>query len=196
MDHAQYHVRWQTYPVDPRGLTLSDQGAGTRRIFPAIAAAGPHRCRWRVRYAPKNEETCAKLHMRPALITTAKPFGGVHRYCLMALGRRAVRSRLPIFCARGSSQASRPVLLRLDRATTARASRGASGCGRCPSTLPVVVQRSIQRIAVDAPMVRRRAASRALSLASTIANAGTLRSPEYRLAIATPVVVASEAIRI
>src|SRR5262247_4164320 len=47
------------------------------------------------------------------------------------------------------------------------------------STLPVVVQRSIQRIAVEAPILKSRAASRALSPASTIANTRTLRSLEY-----------------
>src|SRR5262249_61289610 len=54
------------------------------------------------------------------------------------------------------------------------------------STLPVVVQRSIQRIAVEAPILRSRAASRALSPASTIANTRTLRSLEYPFAIAAP----------
>ena len=44
------------------------------------------------------------------------------------------------------------------------------------STLHVVVKRSIQRIAVEAPILRSHAASRALSPASTIANTRTLRS--------------------
>src|SRR5215475_14071653 len=54
------------------------------------------------------------------------------------------------------------------------------------STLPVVVQRSIQRIAVEAPILRSRAASRALSPDSTIANTRTLGSLEYPFAIAGP----------
>jgi len=58
------------------------------------------------------------------------------------------------------------------------------------STLPVVVQRSIQRIAVEAPTLSRRAASRALSPVSTIETARTLRSFEYPFAIARPAVAA------
>src|SRR5664279_6254374 len=54
------------------------------------------------------------------------------------------------------------------------------------STLPVVVQRSIQRIAVEAPTLSRRAASRALSPASTIETTRSRRSFEYPFAIAYP----------
>jgi hypothetical protein len=56
----------------------------------------------------------------------------------------------------------------------------------------VLVQRSIQRIAVDAPMLSRRAASRALSPASTIETARALRSFEYPCAIACPQPLPSE----
>src|SRR6185312_4823721 len=54
------------------------------------------------------------------------------------------------------------------------------------ATLPVVVQRSIQRIAVEAPRPSTRAASRLLSPSSTSATARALRSFEYPLAIARP----------
>jgi hypothetical protein len=47
------------------------------------------------------------------------------------------------------------------------------------STLPVFVQRSIQRIAVEAPILSNRAASRALSPSWTIATTCALRSFEY-----------------
>ena len=57
------------------------------------------------------------------------------------------------------------------------------------STLPVVVQRSIHRIAVEAPTLRRRAASRALSPSSTIETTRSRRSFEYPLAILHPAVV-------
>src|SRR4029079_9963660 len=57
------------------------------------------------------------------------------------------------------------------------------------STLPVVVQRSIQRIAVEAPTLSKRAASRALSPSSTIETTRSRRSFEYPFAIATPAVV-------
>jgi hypothetical protein len=63
------------------------------------------------------------------------------------------------------------------------------------STAAVVLQRSIQRIAVEAPTLSRRAASRALSPHSTIETALTLRSIEYPFAIASPAVDV-EAIRI
>src|SRR6202007_816512 len=54
------------------------------------------------------------------------------------------------------------------------------------ATLPVVVQRSIQRIAVEAPRPSPRAASRLLSPSSTSATARALRSFEYPFAIARP----------
>src|SRR5262249_11167099 len=49
------------------------------------------------------------------------------------------------------------------------------------STLPVVVQRLIQRIAVEAPRSSTRAASRALSPLSTIETTRTRRSFEYAI---------------
>ena len=52
------------------------------------------------------------------------------------------------------------------------------------ATLPVVVQRSIQRIAVEAPRPSIRAASRLLSPSSISATARALRSVEYPFAIA------------
>src|SRR5262249_15149175 len=54
------------------------------------------------------------------------------------------------------------------------------------STLPVLVQRSTQRIAVEAPILSRRAASRALSPSITIEITRALRSFEYPLAIVPP----------
>src|SRR5262245_8664254 len=52
--------------------------------------------------------------------------------------------------------------------------------------LPVLVQRSIQRIAVEAPTLSSLAASRALSPSWTIATKRSLRSFEYPRAIEFP----------
>src|SRR5215471_13460590 len=54
------------------------------------------------------------------------------------------------------------------------------------STLPVFLQRSIHRIVVEAPRLRMRATSRALSPDSISSTARTLRSLEYPFAIACP----------
>src|SRR6476660_8097583 len=54
------------------------------------------------------------------------------------------------------------------------------------STLPVFLQRSIHRMVVETPRLRMRAASRALSPASTSSTARTLRSLEYPFAIDCP----------
>src|SRR5215472_2479498 len=54
------------------------------------------------------------------------------------------------------------------------------------STFPVFLQRFTHRIVVEAPRLRMRAASRALSPDSTSSTARTLRSLEYPFAIACP----------
>jgi hypothetical protein len=59
-----------------------------------------------------------------------------------------------------------------------------SGYGPVPgfaSTLPDIVQRSVQRIAVEAPILSTRATSRALSPSSAIETARTRRPLEYPL---------------
>src|SRR5450432_1568116 len=54
------------------------------------------------------------------------------------------------------------------------------------ATLPVLVHRSSQRIAVEAPISNRRAVSRLLSPASTIPTTRARRSFEYPFAIVPP----------
>jgi hypothetical protein len=71
-----------------------------------------------------------------------------------------------------------PFVLLQRRAAVARAGLGIDAS--------VVVHRSIQRIAVEAPTLSRRAATRELSPDSAIETALTLRSFEYPFAIARP----------
>ena len=92
------------------------------------------------------------------------------------------RARISSSVKSGSAatKIKQPLAMRLERrAAVART-------GQCRYILPVVAQRSIQRIVVEALRPSTRAASRLLSPSSTSATARALRSFEYPFAIARP----------